>query len=111
MNLIPKAYAVIENPAVPAYGQGNGNQTLGLFIANLWRTIIVLGALALIVFLVWGGLSWVIAGGDKQKIEAAQARITQGIIGMAVLAGSVAIMYFLRTVFQIDLLNPQFIAP
>jgi hypothetical protein len=97
----------IYNPAT-SFGQGDGGIALGNLIAALWRTLITLGGIALLLYFVWGGAQWILAGGDKGKIEEARNRITQSIIGMAVLAGSVAIMYFLREVFQVDLLNPQF---
>ncbi len=102
----------ITNPALDAaIGSGNGGTALALLIANLWRAVIVLGGLALLLYLVWGGLEWVMAGGDKTKVENARARITQGIMGMAVLSATVAIAIFLSEVLQLDLLNPQFFKP
>lgn len=107
-----KILAQIHNPAIdPTIGSGDGGKALALLIANLWRTVIILGGLALLLYLVWGGLEWVMAGGDKTKIENARAKITQGIIGMAVLSATVAIAIFLSEVLQLDLLNPQFFAP
>lgn len=104
--------AQITNPAIdPTIGSGNGGEALATLIANLWRAVIVLGGLALLLYLVWGGLEWVMAGGDKTKIENARAKITQGIIGMAVLSATVAIAIFLSEVLQLDLLNPQFFTP
>lgn len=104
--------AQITNPAIDeSIGSGDGGKALALLIANLWRTVIILGGLALLLYLVWGGLEWVMAGGDKTKVENARAKITQGIIGMAILSATVAIAIFLSEVLQLDLLNPQFFTP
>jgi hypothetical protein len=107
-----KLLSQITNPAIDrSIGTGNGGEALALLIANLWRTVIILGGLALLLYLVWGGIDWVLAGGDKTKIENARAKITQGIIGMAILSATVAIAIFLSEVLQLDLLNPQFFTP
>lgn len=110
--LLAQAVNQIQNKALPGVlGSGDGGTALAVLISNLWRAVIVLGGLALLLYLVWGGLEWVMAGGDKTKVENARAKITQGVMGMAVLSATVAIAIFLSEVLQLDLLNPQFFAP
>jgi len=53
--------------------------------------ILTLGGFALLGYLLLGGFHWITAGGDKGKVEAAREMITQGIIGLAVLASVFAI--------------------
>lgn len=102
----------IRNKALPPIlGNGDGGTALATLMSNLWRAVIVAGGLALLLYLVWGGLEWIMAGGDKTKVEDARSKITQGIIGMAVLSATVAIAIFLSEVLQLDLLNPQFFGP
>ena len=99
--------AAITNPALnPEFGEGRGDSALGLLIARLYRTAVIVGALALLLYIAWGGLNWITAGGDKGKTEQARNQITNGIIGMAVLVASTAIAAFLSQLFGIDLLNP-----
>jgi ABC-type dipeptide/oligopeptide/nickel transport system permease subunit len=86
----------------------DGGNALAELMARLFRTVMVIGGIALLLYLAWGGLSWVTAGGDKGKVEEAKERITNAIMGMAVLVASVAIAIFLQYTFGFDLLNPEF---
>lgn len=99
--------AAITNTALdPKYGSGDGGTNLGLLMGNLYNVVVMVGGLALFLYIAWGGINWITAGGDKNKLESAQHQITNGIIGMAVLVASAAIAAFLSQLFGIDLLNP-----
>ncbi|MEP7167330.1 MAG: hypothetical protein ABI758_05095 [Candidatus Woesebacteria bacterium] len=100
--------AQITNPVVPTFGTGPANVALTNIIVTVWRTAVTLGGLALLVMLVIGALEWITAGGDKGKIEAARNRITQSVIGMLVLVGTVAISIFIGGIIGLQLLNPNF---
>lgn len=100
------ANAAIRNPAVP--GGDTPTDSPGQFaitIATLWQTIIIVGGLAFILYFLWGGLQWIMAGGDKSKIEEARSKLTQGLIGLAILAASYVIIKFLQAAIGIDLLD------
>jgi len=99
--IVNKAFS----PTVQALGPGEG---LAFYIATLWRTIVTLGGVAFILFLVWGGIEWLIAGGDKGKIEDAQKKITNSVIGLAILVASYSIAFFIEKVFKINILQPIF---
>jgi hypothetical protein len=106
MNILLAQKGII-NPAInPNYG-GNtdGGTALGLLIATLFRAVIMVGGLALFVFIVMGGLNWITAGGDEKKVEDARNRITNGIIGMAILVATAAIISFIGGFLGMDLLN------
>ncbi len=99
----------ITNPAIPSiFGAGAPNGALAELIATVWRTAITLGGLALLVMLIIAGIEWVTSGGDKGKVEAARERMTQAIIGMLILAGTVAISAFIGSMIGINLLQPEF---
>ncbi len=100
---------VITNPAITAdFGAGTGAFALGNIIVTLWRTAVTLGSIALLVMLIYGALEWILAGGDKGKIESARNRITQSIIGLLVLVGTVAISLFISSLLGFNLLQPEF---
>lgn len=100
----------ITNPAISAdFGRGSGAFALGNLIVTLWRTAITLGGIALLVMLIYGALEWILAGGDKGKIESARNRITQSIIGLLVLVGTVAISLFISSLLGFNLLKPEFV--
>lgn len=100
------AYAQITNPALQsALGTGDPGAGLAFYIAQIWRALVVAGGLAFLVYFLQGGLEWITAGGDKAKIESAQKKITGGLIGLAILVTSFAIIGLLGSILQIDLLN------
>lgn len=101
--------AQVTNPAIsPTFGTGATNTALTNVIVTIWRTAITLGGLALLVMLIIGALNWVTSGGDKGKVEASRERMTQAVIGMLVLVGTVAISAFIGGLLGINLLQPTF---
>lgn len=111
LGILPPIKNPVLDPLIGATGTSGGNVSLAIIIANLYRTVVIVGGLALFIYLGWGGISWILAGGDKSKIEAARERITQSIIGMAILSATVAITILLNTLFGFDLLNPTIPTP
>lgn len=104
--MINKVYAAITNPALKgATNPESGPVQFAERFAVLWRTLIIVGGLAFILYFLMGGFGWITAGGDSQKIEESQKKITQGLIGLAILAGSYVITLFIEQAIGIDLLN------
>lgn len=98
--------AAIRNPAVPGGDAPDKSPAqFAITIATLWQTIIIIGGLAFILYFLWGGIQWITAGGEKTKIEEARAKITQGLVGLAILAASYVIVKFLEVAIGLDLLN------
>lgn len=99
----------ICNPVIePILGcSADGGISIANLMARLFTAVIMLGGLALLLYFAWGGLSWITAGGDKAKVEDAKSRITNAIIGMAVIMATIAVAFFLTTVLGYDLLNPN----
>lgn len=64
---------------------------LGTLIGSISAWIAGISALILFAYLIWGGISIISSGGDKSKTEAGRTRITQSIIGFAILASIYAI--------------------
>ena len=69
-----------------------GSTTLEAIIGNVVRGILgVSGALALIMF-IWGGLQWMIAQGEADKIKKAKGTIVWAILGMVIIFSAYAIV-------------------
>jgi len=99
--------ADIYNPVTGELGTGgDGGSAIATLMGRLFITALTIGGLALLLYLAWGGLSWLTAGSDKAKVEEARSRITNAIIGMAFLVATVAIVLVLNTIFGFDLLSP-----
>lgn len=104
--MIKKALAAITNPAVPGGTNPSGGASqFAQSIAVLWRTIIIIGGLAFLLYFLWGGIDWIFAGGDQGKVEEARKKITQALIGLAILAGSFVIVEFIAQAIGMDLLK------
>lgn len=101
-----RVFAAITNTAVPGGSSPTESpKQFAVTIATLWQTIILVGGLAFLLFFLQGGLTWITAGGDKGKIEEARGKITQGLIGLAVLAASYVIIKFIESAIGLNLLN------
>lgn len=66
---------------------------------------IIMGGIGLFVFLVWGGIEWMLSAGDKTKVESAQKRITNALIGVAIVASAFAIWKLALIFFGINAPN------
>ncbi len=57
---------------------------LGVFIGGTIRIFLIVAALALLIYLLWGAFDWITSGGEKEKIEKARNKITHAVIGIIV---------------------------
>jgi hypothetical protein len=57
------------------------------------------------IYLLWGGLQWITAGGDKDAVEKARKKIIQALIGLSVVFSAYAIIYIIRVLFQVNLIS------
>ena len=109
--MITQVYAANEivNTSLPANVQAMTPAAgLAFYIAILWRSVVTLGGVAFLIFLIWGGIEWLTSGGDKTRVETAQKMISNALIGLAVLIGSYAIALFIQNAFKINILAPVF---
>ncbi len=92
---------------IPA-GQGNitivrpaGFQVtdVGTVVTGAIAAAFIIAGILTFAYLVWGGLQWITAGGDKASLEQARARITQALIGMTIVAAAYAIIQLLEYAF------------
>jgi hypothetical protein len=106
LSTAPKAYGAITNTAVPGGDTpASAPKQFAVTMATLWQTIIIVGGLAFLMYFLYGGIQWIMAGGDKGKLEEAKGKITQGLVGLTILAASFVIVKFLQSALGLDLLN------
>ncbi len=99
---------ITNNALPPAISGKTPGAGLAFYIGQLWKTIVVVGSLAFLLYLVWGGIEWLTSAGDKNKLDSAQSKIINAIIGLAILVISYAIILFIQAVFKINILKPVF---
>lgn len=59
---------------------------IGPLIKSGITIALLVAAVLTFAFLIWGGLQWIMSGGDKAKYEEARNRITAALIGLAIVA-------------------------
>jgi len=72
---------------------------LNTFISKGIQLVVGIAAILLFVFLVWGGIEWITSGGDKTKVENARNRITNALIGLAIVALAWAVQALITNLF------------
>ena len=109
----------------PVFAQGNPNEgiievpkppqfkieDLGLFISRAINVALLIAAILVFVYLVWGGIQWISSGGDKGKTEEARARITAALVGLAVVAAAWAVMLLVQYFFGLSIFDNSTTAP
>ncbi|HOA11765.1 MAG TPA: hypothetical protein PLJ02_00095 [Candidatus Woesebacteria bacterium] len=72
---------------------GTGYATdFGNMFSSILNVVMLIAAVLVFAFLIFGGIQWITAGGDKSKAEEARNRITSAIIGLVIVAASYALI-------------------
>ena len=87
-----------QNAASPTAG-------FGKLLGGLMSMVMVVGAILVFFYLIWGAIDWITSGGDKGKIESARHKITQAVIGLIVLASTTAIFIIVQSFLDICVLS------
>ena len=90
---------------LPGATSADPQENFGNMLGSIMSGIMVIGALLVLLYLIWGGIEWITSGGDKGKVENARNKITQAIIGLIVLAASTAIFMMLQTILDICIIS------
>ena len=87
----------------------NATTDPGTIIGNVLNFLFIIGAVLAVVFLIWGGIKWITAGGDKTKVQSARDTIIGAIIGLVVAFAAFFIINFvLKILFGASIEELQF---
>ncbi len=92
------------NTAQGNFGIGS-NTTLGTIVKNSVTLIFTIAAVLVLTMLIWGGIEWVLSGGDKEKVANARKRIIGSLIGMAIVALAFLIVRVIGGIVGFDILT------
>ncbi len=67
--------------------------------------IFPLAAIALFIFLLWGGISYMLSMGNPDKTKAAWAKITQALIGFIIIFTSWWLIQLVEVIFGVTILG------
>lgn len=89
---------------IPGYVQ-TGSGGLEDLIQWVLRVLFIISVALALLFLLWGGVKWIISGGDKEKIASARKTILYAIIGIVIVLLSAVIVQFVGYITGAD--SPQ----
>jgi hypothetical protein len=73
------------------------------FLTSMLQALMAIGAITVLIFLLWGAFDWINASGEKGKIESARNKMTGAIIGLLVLTFVLVIFMFIQRMLGIEL--------
>lgn len=76
-------------------------QNVPQFVITL---LFVVGVIAAVAYLIYGGIKWVMSGGDKSGVEAARNHIVAAIVGLIIIAAAFFIISFVFAILGVG--NP-----
>lgn len=97
--LITAASAFAQNIPLQAPA---GSITPDLCLSKLPQFIIqlvfIIGVILAVIFLIYGGIKWILSGGDKSAVESARNHIIAAIIGLIIVVGA---FFIIGLIFQL----------
>lgn len=87
--------------------------TFAGMVSAFLKLALMFAALIFFAFLVWGGVEWILSGGDKGGTEKARNRITSALVGLVIVFAAWAIAQLVGVFFDINIfqLNVPVVKP
>jgi hypothetical protein len=82
-----------------------GNITITTIVAGAIRLVLIVASLIFFFMLVWGGIQWMMSGGDKNAAEQARSKITNALVGLVIVFSAWAIMALIKNLFGVDIMG------
>ena len=101
---VPKAYAAPDY-TVSVTEPGSYFGDFPKMIEAILNIVLVIGIIAVLLYLIWGGLEWITSGGDKGKTESARNKITAAVVGLIILISAWAIVMFVQQLLGLSILS------
>lgn len=89
-------FGTVDAPAGSGFAKGKTPaEGLASLIGFFIQIVFLVGGIAALIYLLWGAFDWISSGGEKEKIQKAQNKIVNAIIGLLLLVASFTIFSFL----------------
>lgn len=80
---------------------GPGGQDLGAIFGNVFTLVLTLAGVGILFYFIWAGYNWLTAGDNPEKIQFAQARMINALIGITLVASAIAIGTIVSRFFMV----------
>lgn len=113
-NLIPQAQAAVNplpsigGPGLGAFTNvqgGNNPNVVSAIVSNILGFLTIVAGLWFLVQFILGAVSWISSGGDKGKVTQAKDKLTQSVIGLAIVVAAYGVAALLGAILGLDFLN------
>lgn len=95
-------YAAGKDTDITIKEPAAGVKDIGKLLSSGIQVAMVIAAILTFAFLVWGGIQWILSGGDKTQTQAARDRITMALVGLGIVAAAWALMKVIGYFFGVD---------
>ncbi len=107
---VTPALAFAQNVDVKPTGQfsklfdfGSGTNAFGNIVGRLVTILFIIAVVISLGFLIYGGIKWIMSGGDKAGVEAARNTIVAAIVGLVIVFLSYFILNIILGFFGLTL--------
>ena len=97
--------ALAQGDIVVPRPQGFRIENIGNLISAVISFTLIIAAILVFLYLVWGGIQWMTSGGDKAGVESARNRITAALLGLAIVAAAWAVIKIIETFFGVTIVG------
>ena len=80
-------------------------------VRGVVQFILVVAFIAAFVFLLIGGVRWILAGGDEKAVAGARGTITAALIGLVIVLVAFAIIRLVEIFFNVTIISGAFSIP
>lgn len=92
-SMLASASMVMAEVNIEPIDTGKGYATnFGTMFSSILNVVMLVAALLVFAYMIWGGVEWITSGGDKSKAEGARNKLTAAIIGLVIIAASYAVV-------------------
>lgn len=98
LNLIGRAYAQVTPPLISPLPVGN--ITIQQFIIRSLTWLFYAAGVITVIYLIWGGLTYITAGGDPEKATKGKTAVVNAIIGIVVILLALGIITWVTNAVQ-----------
>lgn len=81
------------------------NMEFPTLLSGMVKFVMVIAAVIFFFVLVFGGIQWIVSGGDKTGAETARKRITAALVGLVIVFVAFAISMLIKALFGFDMIN------
>jgi hypothetical protein len=98
------AQAIGINSTNPGFGTIQ-NLRPSQFLTTIINFFLGLAGVISFIFLLWGGIQWVMSGGDKEALDKSRKKISAALIGLSLVFSAYALIFIIRVLFGVSLIQ------